>query len=73
MASSNPFARRACLSFSLEAAADVRLAGYGDLGREVAVLVDSRQKAGAHTARPCSGGAVRSRAAPQRPVRRMGR
>jgi hypothetical protein len=48
--SPNPSAGRTTLSFSLTAAAAVRLAVYDVLGREVAVLVDEQLDAGAHMA-----------------------
>ncbi len=44
----NPFARQATLGFALPTAAEVRLAVYDVLGREVAVLADGRQEAGEH-------------------------
>src|SRR5690606_36928455 len=46
----NPFARQTAISYEVAAASDVRLAVYDVLGREVAVLVDARQEAGAHRA-----------------------
>src|SRR5690606_14301402 len=46
----NPFARQTTISYEVAAASDVRLAVYDVLGREVAVLVDARQEAGAHRA-----------------------
>jgi len=46
----NPFARQTQISYEAAAATDVRLAVYDVLGREVAVLVDGRQEAGAHRA-----------------------
>ncbi|HLT46735.1 MAG TPA: T9SS type A sorting domain-containing protein, partial [Rubricoccaceae bacterium] len=46
----NPFARQTTISYDVAAASDVRLAVYDVLGREVAVLVDARQDAGAHRA-----------------------
>ncbi|MDX1420368.1 MAG: T9SS type A sorting domain-containing protein [Rubricoccaceae bacterium] len=48
--SPNPFARQTTISYEVAAAADVRLAVYDVLGREVAVLVDARQEAGTHSA-----------------------
>ncbi|MDX1419709.1 MAG: T9SS type A sorting domain-containing protein [Rubricoccaceae bacterium] len=46
----NPFARQTTISYEVAAAADVRLAVYDVLGREVAVLVDGRVEAGTHSA-----------------------
>jgi choice-of-anchor B domain-containing protein len=46
----NPFADRSVVRFTLETAADVRLAVYDTRGREVAVLVDGALSAGAHEA-----------------------
>ncbi len=46
----NPFRGRTTLRFSTEQAADVRLAIYDALGREVAVLVDGPVEAGLHAA-----------------------
>lgn len=46
----NPFAQQTTLTFSLDEAADVRLAVYDVLGREVAVLTDGQMEAGQHTA-----------------------
>ena len=46
----NPFTSQARIAFALDADADVRLAVYDVLGREVAVLVDGPQKAGTHQA-----------------------
>ncbi len=46
----NPFARETTLTFSLDEAADVRLAVYDVLGRQVAVLTDGALEAGTHTA-----------------------
>ncbi|MDX1419707.1 MAG: DVUA0089 family protein [Rubricoccaceae bacterium] len=46
----NPFARQTTISSEVAAAADVRLAVYDVLGREVAVLVDARMDAGMHRA-----------------------
>jgi hypothetical protein len=51
VAQPNPLASQAQLSFTLEAAADVRLAVYDVRGREVAVLVDGRLEMGTHEAR----------------------
>ncbi len=47
----NPFAGATTLRFGLDAAAEVRLAVYDVLGREVAVLVEGRLEAGMHEAR----------------------
>ena len=49
-ASPNPFRQRTALSFSLPAAAHVRLAVYDALGREVALLRDETVEAGHHEA-----------------------
>jgi hypothetical protein len=49
-AAPNPFARRTTLTFALAEAADVRLAVYDVLGREVAVLADGALGAGHHEA-----------------------
>jgi arylsulfatase A-like enzyme len=49
-AAPNPFSGRTTLSFSIAEGADVRLAVYDVLGREVAVLVDGYAEAGAHRA-----------------------
>ncbi|MDX1420263.1 MAG: T9SS type A sorting domain-containing protein [Rubricoccaceae bacterium] len=46
----NPFAQQATIRFAVETPADVRLAVYDVLGREVAVLVDARVEAGTHAA-----------------------
>ncbi len=46
----NPFSSEATLRFALPEAAEVRLAVYDVLGREVAVLVDGRLEAGPHAA-----------------------
>ena len=46
----NPFARQTAITYEVAAASDVRLSVYDVLGREVAVLVDGRQDAGAHQA-----------------------
>jgi hypothetical protein len=46
----NPFAGRTQISYEVASAAPVRLSVYDALGREVAVLVDGPQEAGAHTA-----------------------
>ncbi|MDX1419710.1 MAG: T9SS type A sorting domain-containing protein, partial [Rubricoccaceae bacterium] len=46
----NPFARQTTISYEVAAPADVRLAVYDVLGREVAVLVDGRVEAGTHSA-----------------------
>ncbi len=46
----NPFAGSAQIAFALDATADVRLAVYDVLGREVAVLVDAELDAGSHSA-----------------------
>ena len=46
----NPFRGQAQIRYEVTATADVRLAVYDVLGREVAVLVDGRQEAGAHSA-----------------------
>ncbi|HLT48156.1 MAG TPA: T9SS type A sorting domain-containing protein [Rubricoccaceae bacterium] len=46
----NPFADRARIAYEVAEAAPVRLAVYDLLGREVAVLVDEHQEAGAHAA-----------------------
>ncbi len=46
----NPFTAQTSLGFSLAEAAEVRLAVYDVLGREVAVLVDGPVEAGAHAA-----------------------
>jgi hypothetical protein len=46
----NPFVSRTTIRYAIEEAADVRLTVYDALGREVAVLVDGRQEAGAHSA-----------------------
>ncbi|MDX1419036.1 MAG: YCF48-related protein [Rubricoccaceae bacterium] len=46
----NPFARQTTISYEVAAPADVRLAVYDVLGREVAVLVDARMDAGTHSA-----------------------
>ncbi len=46
----NPFSQSTTLRYSLPQSMDVRLAIYDILGREVAVLVDTRQEAGIHTA-----------------------
>jgi hypothetical protein len=46
----NPFARQTTVSYEVASAADVRLAVYDVLGREVAVLVDGRMEAGSHSA-----------------------
>ncbi len=43
----NPFSRQTTLAFTLDEAADVRLAVYDVLGREVAVLSDGPREAGA--------------------------
>jgi hypothetical protein len=48
--SPNPFRGQAAVRFTLAEAADVRLAVYDVLGREVAVLVDGHVEAGAHQA-----------------------
>ena len=48
--SPNPFARQTEIRYDVAAPTDVRLAVYDVLGREVAVLVDGRQEAGAHSA-----------------------
>jgi hypothetical protein len=48
--SPNPFRGQTALRFEVTEAADVRLAVYDVLGREVAVLVDGRTEAGTHTA-----------------------
>jgi plastocyanin len=48
--SPNPLSHSATVSFSLAEAAQVRLAVYDMLGREVAVLVDGQVGAGSHTA-----------------------
>jgi subtilisin-like proprotein convertase family protein len=48
--SPNPLSRSATVSFTLAEAAQVRLAVYDVLGREVAVLVDGQVEAGSHTA-----------------------
>ncbi|MDX1420247.1 MAG: PQQ-dependent sugar dehydrogenase, partial [Rubricoccaceae bacterium] len=47
-ASPNPFRGTATITFAVPAAADVRLAVYDVLGREVAVLADGRVEAGTH-------------------------
>ncbi len=44
----NPMVRQATVGFALPSAAEVRLAVYDVLGREVAVLADGRQEAGEH-------------------------
>ena len=49
-ASPNPAREGATLHYTLPAAADVRLAVYDALGREVAVLAEGRAEAGAHAA-----------------------
>ena len=49
-ASPNPFAGRTTLAFSVEEMADVRLAVYDVLGREVAILVEGSLDAGSHRA-----------------------
>ena len=49
-ASPNPFSAATTLRYTLGTAADVRLAVYDARGREVAVLVDGQQPAGAHEA-----------------------
>ena len=46
----NPFTGRTQIGYTVPAPAEVRLAVYDVLGREVAVLVDGRVEAGAHTA-----------------------
>ena len=46
----NPLAARARVPYELPAAADVRLAVYDALGREVAVLADGERPAGRHEA-----------------------
>ncbi|MEM1043696.1 MAG: T9SS type A sorting domain-containing protein [Bacteroidota bacterium] len=46
----NPFAGETALTFSLGEAAEVRLAVYDVLGREVAVLTEGTVEAGTHTA-----------------------
>ncbi|HLT45724.1 MAG TPA: M43 family zinc metalloprotease [Rubricoccaceae bacterium] len=48
--SPNPFTRQTAIRYEVTATADVRLAVYDVLGREVAVLVDARQDAGTHAA-----------------------
>jgi len=59
----NPFNPRTTISFSLPHPEDVRLAVYDILGREVAVLVDGPQAAGAHRV-PFDGGPAGKRAVP---------
>ncbi len=49
-ATPNPFAGTTTLRFALEEDAEVRLAVYDVLGREVAVLLDGAAEAGAHEA-----------------------
>jgi plastocyanin len=49
-ASPNPAREQTAIRFTLAAGADVRLAVYDALGREVAVLVEGPLAAGAHTA-----------------------
>ncbi len=44
----NPFSGQARIAFALDAEADVRVAVYDVLGREVAVLVDGAREAGRH-------------------------
>ncbi len=46
----NPFVGRTDFTFGTSETDDVRLAVYDILGREVAVLVDSRLEAGTHKA-----------------------
>ncbi|MEM8486871.1 MAG: T9SS type A sorting domain-containing protein [Bacteroidota bacterium] len=46
----NPFTQSTTLRYSLPQAMQVRLAVYDMLGREVAILVDAQQEAGAYTA-----------------------
>jgi hypothetical protein len=46
----NPFAGTTRIAFTTDAPADVRLAVYDVLGREVAVLVDANIQAGSHSA-----------------------
>jgi hypothetical protein len=46
----NPFSSRTAVRFTLGAAAEVRVAVYDGLGREVAVLADGPMEAGAHEA-----------------------
>ncbi len=46
----NPFRSRTEIAFSLDTAAEVRLAVFDLLGREVAVLIDGPQEAGRHQA-----------------------
>lgn len=46
----NPFAARVTVPYALRVGADVKLVVYDVLGREVAVLVDSRAEAGYHQA-----------------------
>ena len=55
----NPFSSEATLRFGLAEAAEVRLAVYDVLGREVAVLAEGRLGAGAHEA-TLDGGALPS-------------
>jgi choice-of-anchor B domain-containing protein len=55
-AAPNPWRERARLSFALPEAADVRLAVYDVLGREVAVLREGALAAGAHEATLEAGG-----------------
>ena len=50
MASPNPFRQQTALSFTLPATAQVRLAVYDALGREVTVLRDGTVEAGQHEA-----------------------
>ncbi len=45
----NPFAARTQIAFALDTAADVSLAVYDVLGRQVAVLVDAEMDAGSHS------------------------
>jgi hypothetical protein len=48
--SPNPFADRTQIAYEVATASQVRLAVYDVLGREVAVLVDGAEEAGAHRA-----------------------